>query len=65
MNQPKQSLYRVVVEAKGEDALLAVGPAMMREACDQFANTIEQQIRLGREKNWSNPHVIPNSELEN
>jgi hypothetical protein len=42
-----------------------VGPAMMKEACEQFASTIHEQIQLGREKAWSNPQVIPFISLEN
>ena len=45
--------------------MLPVGPAMMRAACDQFADTIRQQIKLGREKRWSNPTVVPIISLEN
>lgn len=60
---PKQPLYQVNVETK--DGLLAVGPAMMREACDLFAGSIADQIKCGREKRWANPQVVPILNLEN
>ena len=65
----KQALYQVNVEATAQGSrvkqMLPVGPAMMRAACDQFADTIRQQIKLGREKRWSNPTVVPIISLEN
>lgn len=57
-------LYRVVVEARGEKNLVAVGPAMIKPACEKFADAIATQIAAGKEKRWSNPHLILNYELE-
>lgn len=62
--QPTQRLYQVNVDTR-KGRSLAVGPAMLKEACDQFAGTIAEQIALGREKRWSNPQVIPVIHLEN
>lgn len=55
----KQPLYQVVVERTSDGAAIRVGPAMLKEATDQFAQTIREQIALGREKEWASPHVIP------
>lgn len=55
----KQPLYQVVVERTSDGEPIRVGPAMLKEATDQFAETIRAQIALGREKEWSNPHVVP------
>jgi len=54
----KQPLYQVVVERTLDGAPIAVGPAILKEAADQFAQTIREQIALGREKEWSSPHVV-------
>jgi hypothetical protein len=61
---PKQSLFQVNVETR-DGKLVRVGPAMMREACEKIADSIKEQIALGREKLWSNPHVVPLITLEN
>lgn len=63
MREVKQPLYQVNVETR-DGKLLAVGPAMMREACDMFAGTIKAQIDQGAEKRWSNPQVLPIIHLE-
>lgn len=63
VSRPKQTLFQVNVDTR--EGPLAVGPAMMREACDLFAGTIHEQIKLGREKRWSNPQVLPVLNLEN
>ena len=49
-------LFQVHVETK-DGKLLPVGPAMIREAAASFMSTIKEQIALGREKEWSNPHL--------
>lgn len=56
--QSKQSLYRVYVETT-EGESIPVGPAMIKGACEQFSQSITEQISLGREKTWSNPHILP------
>jgi len=53
-----QQLFQVNVEdTKGHS--IAVGPAMMEGACAKLASSIAEQIKLGREKRWSNPHIVP------
>lgn len=54
----REPLYQVNVEETKTGQLRAVGPAMLKEACEQFAHAIRQQIALGREREWSNPQVI-------
>ena len=49
-------LFQVQVETR-DGKLLPVGPAMIKEAAAQFLGTIREQIALGREKEWSNPHL--------
>lgn len=58
-NPLKQPLYQVVVEQTSDGKTIAVGPAVLKEAADQFAQAIREQIALGREKAWSSPHVVP------
>lgn len=52
----KHDLYQVQAENR-EGAIVLVGPAMAKGPCEQLAQAIRTQIRLGREKTWSNPHV--------
>lgn len=58
----QQRLFQVQVDTR--KGPLAVGPAMLREACDQFAAAITAQIAAGKEKTWSNPTVTPVIHLE-
>lgn len=55
----KQPLYQVVVERTSDGEPIRVGPAILKQAADQFAQTIREQIALGREKEWASPHVVP------
>ena len=61
-SRPKQPLFQVNVETKV--GYVRVGPAMMREACELLAGIIAEQIKLGREKRWTNPQVLPILNLE-
>jgi hypothetical protein len=61
--KPRQPLFQVNVETT-EGKHLSIGPAMMQEACAQFAQAIGEQIRLGREKKWRNPQIVPILTLE-
>jgi len=54
----KQPLFQVNVETT-DGALVPVGPSMNEGACAMLANAITEQIKLGREKRWSNPHIVP------
>lgn len=60
--KPAQQLYQVSVACKKQR--LVVGPAMMEEACKQFASKIAEQIALGKEKIWRDPQVTPVIHLE-
>jgi hypothetical protein len=52
-----QKLYQVVVEdRRGE--LRRVGPAMGGYGAHMLQSTINGEIRSGKEKVWSNPHVV-------
>lgn len=55
----REPLYRVVVDQRGERLPVAVGPAMLWGYADHFQHEIARQIAAGRERNWSNPTVIP------
>jgi len=61
MTKPKlpEPLYQVVVTVAETGALLPVGPAMMRDACGMFAEAVNKQVALGRERIWKNAAVIP------
>lgn len=52
-----QPLYRVQVETS-DGNLLPVGPAMIKDAAEQFCAAIGVQIGLGKEKSWSSPHIV-------
>lgn len=53
---PKEPLFQVNVETR-DGKLIAVGPAMIRQAAESLMRKIETQIAAGREKSWSNPHL--------
>ena len=55
--KPKQPLYQVIVQTKS--GRLPVGPMMTESVCSILAGQIAEQIRLGREKTWRDPQVIP------
>lgn len=53
-------LYQLWVEAKGHIGPLAVGPRMSsKDALEGIVSAINQQIALGKEKVWGNPHILP------
>lgn len=69
MTQPKpqQMLYQVLVDHLHEDGtrkMLAVGPAMIREACEMFAETINRYVSDGKEKTWANARVMACTPLQ-
>lgn len=55
----KHSLWQVNVETR-DGNLLPVGPSMIKEACEEFAYTIRTQIAAGKEKTWTDAHVVQN-----
>jgi len=54
----RQPLYQVHVEVKG-GKILPIGPAMLKGAADNLAQTIKTEIAKGTEKTWFNPQVLP------
>lgn len=52
-----ESLWQVAVETREGKAIL-VGPAMIRAACENLCRKIAAGIRAGKEREWSNPHLI-------
>ena len=52
----KEPLYQVNVETR-DGKLLPVGPKWGKQAAEAFMQTIKTQIALGKEKEWSNPHL--------
>jgi hypothetical protein len=61
MTKPKlpDALYQVVVTVAETGVLLPVGPAMMRDACGMFAEAVNRQVAMGRERVWTNAAVVP------
>lgn len=53
-----QPLFQVCVEDR-KGNLLRVGPQWTRDAAEQLCVAIGKQIIEGKEKVWSNPHVVP------
>jgi len=53
----RAGLYRVIVEPTDGSAPIAVSPAMIKDAAQKYLDVIKAQIRAGREKRWSNPHL--------
>lgn len=54
----RPELWQLYVEKACDGKLLAVGPAVLKPAAEMFCATVLEQIRLGREKAWANPHVV-------
>lgn len=52
----QKALYQVKVIDRGVPK--SVGPKMIKDAAEQFCRAIEGQIRLGKEKQWSEPIVV-------
>lgn len=59
----KQQLFRVRVLAKNlktdSETSVDVGPAMVEEHAQRLCDAIVMQIRLGKEKTWSDPIIYP------
>lgn len=59
----KQQLFRVRVLAKNpkteSETSIDVGPAMIESAAQQLCDAIVKQIRLGKERTWSDPIIYP------
>ena len=59
----KQQLFRVRVLARNpktdSETSIDVGPAMIQEAAQMLCDAIVKQIRLGKEKTWSDPIIYP------
>lgn len=52
----KHDLYQVQVIERGLPK--KVGPQLVKDAAEMFAQTIKAQIAVGREKLWHDPIVV-------
>lgn len=64
MTKPRKAdvLYQVCVTQRTPgmpDRMIAVGPKMIRQACEEFAAAIHEQIAKGKELRWADPVVAP------
>lgn len=64
MTRPRQAdeLFQVCVtwrRADHPDRMIAVGPKMIRQAADAFAEAIRKMIAAGKERTWADPVVAP------
>lgn len=56
---PRPALYQVHVKDKRVGGkVIAVGPKMVHEYAEMFRLTIANQISLGAERRWTEPHVL-------
>lgn len=53
----REPLYQVVVEDEDGNAL-PVGPKMAKDHAERFHMAISMKIAEGKEKVWSNPHLV-------
>jgi len=62
MTRPKdEALFQCFVQQKGEngaDNLVAVGPKGSKDFVEQFQFAILTGIASGKERLWTNPHVL-------
>ena len=54
----RDQLHQVCVETR-KGKLLPIGPKAARPLCETLVAEINRQIILGRERLWSNPHIVP------
>lgn len=54
----KEQLYQVRV-LLSDDKAINVFPAMVKESAQRMVDEITKQIRLGREKAWHDPIIVP------
>lgn len=53
----KEALFQVrVIDREGKQ--MNVGPKMVKDAAEKFADAIAAQVRAGREKDWRDPIVL-------
>lgn len=55
---PRPKLYQVHVKDKRDNRVKAVGPRMAKELAEMFRLTIREQISLGAERRWADPHLV-------
>ncbi len=56
VRQPRPDLYQVVVKRRGLE--IKFGPALIKDAAEQFLTAIDTAIRVGVEKELSDPHIV-------
>lgn len=54
---PMADLYQVNVETR-DGGLLPIGPRLEKPAAEMLCIAIGNEIAAGREKFWTNPHVL-------
>lgn len=52
-------LYQVWVEDLAARATIPVGPKCAQNTASALAFAIAEQVALGRERLWANPHLVP------
>lgn len=55
---PRPPLYQVHVTDKRDNREKPVGPRMQEEFAEMFRLTIQNQISLGAERRWIEPHLV-------
>jgi hypothetical protein len=54
-----EQLYQLVVEENATGKQIIASPAAGEEFVRRFAALVSRMIAAGREKQWSNPTVVP------
>lgn len=52
-------LYQVWAEPVGEHIAVPLGPRWRKSSAEQLCEAISRMIMAGKEKRYSNPHVLP------
>jgi hypothetical protein len=55
---PRPPLWQVHVKDAHDRKEKAVGPRMQKEFAEMFCLAISNQIHLGAERRWSEPHLV-------
>lgn len=59
VEEPRRHLlWQVHVKDAHDNKIKGVGPQMAKEFAEMFMLTISQQIALGAEQRWSQPHLV-------
>ena len=55
---PRPPLWQVHVSDRSRGRVIPVGPRMGKEYAEMFRLAISNQIHLGAERRWANPHLV-------